>query len=101
MKNKPGDLSKHSTGQHCGPSAEVEDTIAGEHFSTSLTSRVLPIKGRSEACTTDHPTAIQEKRTWHGTKCKCSEDDRAKAKKGKGQGKAFCFSQFEHSKDLL
>jgi len=45
--------------------------------------------------------AIQEKRTWRHSKGKSSQDDRAMAKKGKGQGKEFCFSQFEHSKDLL
>lgn len=65
------------------------------------TSRVLHVEGRLEARTMDSHMAVQEKRTWHVSKCKCSEDAGAKAKNGKGQGKRFCFSLFEHSKDLL
>lgn len=59
------------------------------------------MEGRLEARTMDSHMAIQEERTRHVSKCKCSEDAGAKAKNGKGQGKRFCFSRFEHGKDLL
>lgn len=45
VENKPGALSKHSTKQHCGPSTEIENVMAGEDFSTFPQAECFVWKG--------------------------------------------------------